>query len=132
MIGVFIAEKGIIRSHLVNMILLLLGICTYVMGQTFFANMIIIFTVVQFLFKIPTSKLEKTLPEKCRLASTVVYFVHMIWIGVLTFIITVDSCDIKLLVILFFIRSFARDSGIKINHSDFYYWFLPHTRKPIV
>lgn len=39
---------------------------------------------------------------------------------------------LKLLVILFFIRSFARDSGIKINHSDFYYWFLPHTRKPIV
>ena len=38
----------------------------------------------------------------------------------------------KRLVILFFIRFFARDSGIKINHSDFYYWFLPHTRKPIV
>ena len=111
MIGVFIAEKGIIRSHIVNMILLLLGICTYVMGQTFFANMIIIFTVVQFLFKIPTSKLEKTLPEKCRLASTVIYFVHMIWIGVLTFIITVDSSLLKFLltVILSSILAFLAD-----------------------
>lgn len=96
--GVFIAEKGVVRLRLFSVLLFLLGISTYMTGQVFFANMITVFAVAQILFKMPASKLENTVAGKCRIASTVIYFVHMIWIGIFTFVYAIDSQPLKFLL----------------------------------
>lgn len=97
-IGVFVAEKGVAGSRLLSVLLLLLGVGAYITGQVFTADMITVFAVAQILFKMPALKLGETVAGKCRFASTVIYFIHMIWIGALTFIFTVDSPPLKFLL----------------------------------
>lgn len=99
MMGVFIAEKGVVRSHWFCVLLLLTGIGVYMTGQTFLAKMITVFAIVQMLFKMPASfNSGRVVAEKCRFASTVIYFVHMVWVGILTFVFTVDSHLLKFLL----------------------------------
>ena len=104
MIGISVANDGIIKSKGKLCLILLLAFIAHMLEfklATFIMTYALFSLVIQFDLRPRQDQLYKHF----RLASTVVYLVHMIWVGVFTFIIPIRNNI--LLFIVAIVMSFA-------------------------
>ena len=103
-IGMFIAEKGLIKSNILYCIFILffllhmfgIKVATFIMIYALFS------IVIQHDFKNRTDNLYLNF----RLTNTVVYFTHMIWVGILLLFSPIDLSPIPLFLITVFCSLF--------------------------
>lgn len=97
LIGVFIASKGVIRSKLFLCISFVLSFILHMCGFRF-ATFIVVYTVFSLVIQINIGqRSENSIFKNMRLTSTIVYFVHMIYVGLLSIF-----CPIKIEPVLLF------------------------------
>lgn len=97
LIGVLIAEKGVIGSKLILYISFVLSFILHMCGFSF-AIFIVVYTVFSLVIQINIGqRSENSIFKNMRLTSTIVYFVHMIYVGLLSIF-----CPIKIEPVLLF------------------------------
>lgn len=90
-VGMIIAQKGVIRSNVLCLILMLVGIVLYVYQIPSFAKMWMGIGLSNIFFKMPVTLCNDSVALKCRTGSLVIYCVHMIWVGLFTFLFPVKE-----------------------------------------
>ena len=105
LIGILIASKGVVKSKKILLTIFIASFLFHMLGYKL-ASFLVVYTlfslVIQFDLKSRTDDLYKNF----RLTSTIVYFVHMIWVGLIT-IFFPNMLSPILLFLVVLILSFA-------------------------
>lgn len=89
-IGMSVANEGVIKSKSVLWIMLILAFAVHMLGfklATFVMTYALFSLVVQFDLK----EREDSLYKNFRLTSTIVYLIHMLWVGLFTFVLPIKN-----------------------------------------
>ena len=113
-IGISVANDGVINSKTALWTLLIISFIAHILGcnlATFLMTYALLSLVTQYDFKKEKDELYKSF----RLTSTIIYLVHMLWVGFFTFIVHISN-DIVLFAIVL-LASFV-SSFIAIKNKD--------------
>ena len=102
LIGMLIASKGVLKSKGVLSAILVMSFLLHVLGCKL-AMFVVIYSFFSLMLQINLKKMHNDLYRNLRLASTVVYFVHMLLVGAITILYpNVLSPIVLFLVVAFF------------------------------
>jgi len=100
MIGIIIASYGVLKNKFILLLLLLIGYIAHYF-DLFGAAYLMAYAFFSLVIQMPFNKMGNNTSLKFRLSSTVLYFVHMIWYGILKlFVHNISPLSMFLIVVL--------------------------------
>ena len=86
LIGVLIASKGVIKSKKILWVIFTVSFLLHMFGYSL-ADFVVVYSLFSLVIQFDLKRRTDDLYKNFRLTSTVVYFVHMIWVGLITIFI---------------------------------------------
>lgn len=114
MIGVLIASAGAINS---KKVLWLILVCSFVAHMYGFkiATFLMTYALFSLVVQVDLKKRSDNLYKSFRLTSTVVYLIHMLWVGLFTFVVPINNATILFVIVV--LLSFA-SAYLAIRYQD--------------
>ncbi len=101
LIGVLIASRGVIKSKKILWAIFVVSFLLHMFGYAL-ADFVVVYSLFSLVIQFDLKRRTDNLYKNFRLTSTVVYFVHMIWVGLITIFIpnTMPPIFLFLLVVI--------------------------------
>lgn len=101
LIGVLIASKGVIKSKKILWVIFVVSFLLHMFGYSL-ADFVVVYSLFSLVIQFDLKRRTDSLYQNFRLTSTVVYFVHMIWVGLITIFIpnTIPPIFLFLIVVI--------------------------------